>query len=81
MGNRLSNSSISIVGLTMKIKERWVQDAKIIDASLVIMKMTVENAKYIHNTGSKYVTGPSKSGSPDDVGIYFKDPTSDMELK
>lgn len=58
------------------MKYRWVQDAETKDAPSVIMDMTTRNSKYIHNTGSKYVTGPSKSGNPDDVGIYFRDPTS-----
>lgn len=58
------------------MKDRWVQDTKITDVSSIIMDMTARNSEYIHNTGSKYVTGPSKSGNPDDVGIYFRDPTS-----
>lgn len=58
------------------MKDRWVQDTKIKDVSSVIMNMTVRNSGYIHKTGSKYITGLSKSGNPDDVGIYFRDPTS-----
>lgn len=58
------------------MKDRWVQDAKTTDVSSIIMDMTARNSKYIHNTGSKYVTGLSKSGNPTDVGIYFRDPTS-----
>jgi len=61
------------------IKERWVQDTKIKDAQSVIANMTVRNAEYIHNTGSRYITGPSKSGNAGDVGIYFKDPTANNE--
>lgn len=58
------------------MKDRWVQDAKITDALSIIAEMNVRNAEYIRITGSKYITGNSKSGSPDDVGIYFRDPTS-----
>lgn len=58
------------------MKDRWVQDTKTKDVSSIIMDITVRNSEYIHNTGSKYVTGPSKSGNPDDVGIYFRVPTS-----
>lgn len=59
-----------------KMKDKWVQDTKITDVSSIIVDITVRNSEYIHNTGSKYVTGQSKSGNPDDVGIYFRDPTS-----
>lgn len=58
------------------MKDRWIQDAKISDSSSIIMDMTVRNSEYIHNTGSKYLTGPSQSGNPDDVGIYFRGPTN-----
>jgi len=58
------------------MKDRWVQDAKTKDVLSIIMGMTVRDSEYIHNTGSKYVTGSSKSGNPDDIGIYFRDPTS-----
>jgi len=58
------------------MKDRWVQDANTKDIPSIIMDMTVRNSEYIHNTGSKYVTGSSKSGNPTDVGIYFRDPTS-----
>lgn len=54
----------------------WVQDAKTTDVRSIIADMTERNAAYINNTGSEYVTGPSKSGNPDEVGIYFRDPTS-----
>lgn len=60
-----------------KIIGRWVQDTKIRDASSIIADMTVRNAEYIRSTGSKYITGPSKSGNDTDVGIYFKDPTDE----
>lgn len=58
------------------MKDRWVQDAKTTDVSSIIIDITVRNLGYIRRTGSKYVTGPSKSGNPDDVGIYLRDPTS-----
>lgn len=58
------------------MKENWVQDAKITDVSSIIANMTLRNFEYIQKTGSKYITGQSKSGNPDDVGIYFIDPTS-----
>lgn len=55
------------------MKETWVQDANVTDVPSIIMDMTVRNAEYIKNTGAKYVTGPSKSGKRDNVGIYFRD--------
>ena len=58
------------------MKDKWVQDVKTTDASSIITDITLRNLWYIRRTGSKYVTGPSKSGNPDDVGIYFRDPTS-----
>lgn len=60
------------------MKARWVRDAKTTDVSSIIMDMAVRNSEYISNTGSKYVTGPSKSGNSDDVGIYFRDPTNKL---
>ena len=58
------------------MKDKQVQDVKTTDVSSIIIDMTARNSEYIHNTGSKYVTGPSQSGNPDDVGIYFRDPTN-----
>ena len=58
------------------MKDKWVQDAKTIDASSIITDITLRNLGYIRRTGSKYVTGPSKSGNSDDVGIYFRAPIS-----
>lgn len=58
------------------MKETWVQDANVKDAPSLIINMTVRNAGYIRNTGSKYVTGPSKSGKHNDVGIYCRGPTA-----
>ncbi len=57
------------------MRETWVQDATVTDVSSIIMNMTIRNAEYIHNTGSKYITGIPKSGKCNDVGIYFRDPT------
>lgn len=56
------------------IKETWVQDVKTTEIIPTMMKLTENNAIYIHNTGSEYITGPSKSGRIDEVGIYFRDP-------
>lgn len=58
------------------MKETWVQDANAKDAPSLIINMTVRNTGYIRNTGSEYVTGPSKNGKCDDVGIYFRDHTA-----
>jgi hypothetical protein len=58
------------------MKDSWVQDAKTKDVQSIIAGMIANNAHYIHITGSEYITGPSKSGNPDDIGIYFRDPTS-----
>ena len=58
------------------MKDRWVQDAKTTDVLSIISNITVRNSEYIQKTGSKYVTGQSKNGNPDDVGIYFRDPTA-----
>lgn len=64
------------------MKESWVQDVNIKDVSSIIMGMTERTAEYIQNTGSKYVTGPSKSGKHNDIGIYFRDNTgtNDKEM-
>lgn len=64
------------------MKETWVQDANVVDAPSIIIDLVVKNVEYIRNTGSKYVTGPSKSGKHGDVGIYFRDPTgtNDKEM-
>jgi len=55
------------------MKETWVQDANVTEVPSIIMDMTVRNAECIKNTGAKYVTGPSKNGKRDNVGIYFRD--------
>lgn len=58
------------------MKKTWVQDEKTTEVLSVMMNMIVKNAEYIHDTGSKYITGPSKSGKINEVGIYFIDPTA-----
>jgi len=58
------------------MKKTWVQDAKTTEALSIMMDMTVKNAEYIHSTRSKYITGSSKSGKLNEVGIYFVDPTA-----
>lgn len=60
----------------IKMKETWVQDVNVKDVPSTISHITTKNAEYIRNTGSEYVTGPSKSGKRGDVGIYFRDPTA-----
>lgn len=62
--------------IVKNIKETWVQDIKTTEIIPTMMKLAENNAKYIQNTGSEYITGPSKSGRSDEVGIYFRDPTS-----
>lgn len=58
------------------MKETWVQDANFTQALSIITNLTEKNAEYIRNTGSRYITGPSKSEDINDVGIYFIDPTA-----
>jgi hypothetical protein len=58
------------------MKETWVQDADATNALSIISEMTRKNEEYIRNTGAIYIIGPSKNGSLDYVGIYFRDPTS-----
>ena len=58
------------------MKKTWVQDSNTTEVLSVMMKMIESNKDYIHKTGSKYITGRSKSGKSNDVGIYFVDPTA-----
>lgn len=60
------------------MKETWVQDTSVNDVTSLIATITERNIQYIQNTGSKYVTGPSKSGKPNEVGIYFIDNTGSI---
>ena len=57
------------------MKKTWVQDSNATEVLSVMMSMIENNKEYIHDTGSKYITGPSKSGKSNDIGIYFVDPT------
>ena len=58
------------------MKKTWVQDSDTAEVLSVMMSMIERNKEYIHNTGSKYITGPSKSGKSNAIGIYFVDPTA-----
>ena len=62
--------------INKNIRETWVQDVKTTEIEQIMTRLNEDNAQYIQNTGSQYTTGPSKSGRSDEVGIYFRDPTS-----
>jgi len=55
------------------MKNTWVQDVKCNAVEELVGRMNREN--YPRPRDSKYVVGSSKSGEPDEVGIYFEDPT------
>lgn len=60
------------------MEKTWVQDVKKSKASQFISKTMKRNiGKMPH--GSQYVTGPNRSGNSDEVGIYFKDPTTSKD--
>ena len=61
------------------MKTTWVQDAKLEDVISLIERMTTRTASNSPK-GSKYKTGVPKSRRPDEMGIYFEDPTAE-ELK
>ena len=56
----------------------WVQDVDESEAQELIEIITIRNQGRIPK-GSKWVTGSSKSGEPNKVGIYFEDPTGKEE--
>lgn len=51
----------------------WVQDVKRDVAEELKGRMNREN--YPRPRESKYVVGSRRSGNPNEVGIYFQDPT------
>jgi hypothetical protein len=51
----------------------WVQDVQEDAAEEVVGRFNREN--YPRPLESRYVIGLSRSGNPDEVGIYFQDPT------
>lgn len=71
-------SSIVVMSqyINKNIREIWVQDVKTTEIEQIMARLKEDNARYIQNTGSQYITGPSKSGRSDELGIYFRDPTS-----
>jgi hypothetical protein len=68
--------TIRLTSLEFEYRGKWVQDAKTVEVSKLIKIFNERNAQYIQNTGSQYITGPSRSGRSDEIGIYFTDPTS-----
>ena len=56
----------------------WVQDVAEAEASELISRLNeeIETGENESPEGSEYKTGPSRSGSENEVGIYFFDPTA-----
>lgn len=55
------------------MKNTWVQDTEKNRAERLVRESNEQN--YPRPKGSKYIIGASKSGNPDESGIYFQDPT------
>jgi hypothetical protein len=68
--------TIRLTNIEFEYRGKWVQDANVTEVAKIIWRFSEKLSKYIEDTGSQYITGPSKSGKPDEVGIYFVDPTS-----
>lgn len=68
--------TIKLTNVEFKYWQKWVQDVKKTEVAQTIMRSTANNARYIQNTGSRYIEGPPISGRSDEAGIYFADPTS-----
>ena len=70
-------------GETDETKESmpWVQDITKEEAEEMVLKMNaqIETGEIKSPEGSKYKTGPSKSGNKNEAGIYFFDPTASKE--
>ena len=61
--------------------QSWVRDATSKEAEKLIMEKNAQIKREPDKwpKGSKYVTGSSKSGSTNEVGIYFYNPTAKKE--
>jgi hypothetical protein len=59
----------------IKGKRSWLHDAKKSEAPELIRGKTERNYEN-SPCGSRYETGDSRSGKPDEIGIYFFDPTA-----
>ena len=58
-----------------RMKRTWIQDIAESGAKKLISDITMQNYGKMP-LSSKYVTGKPKSKKPNQIGIYFEDPTA-----